>query len=77
MASRSTRPNVYATDNIDHTVRKIAPDGSVSTVLGVSGVSSVVLGGSPLVNMPWGIVMLDATRFAVTTENAVLVMTLP
>jgi len=69
--------NVYVSDVQLSTVRRIAPDGTVTTVLGTSNANGVVLGTSPLVNQPGGVAVLDAHHLAVLSENAVLVYTLP
>lgn len=67
--------NVYVANRT--TVRRIAPDRTVTTVLGTSNASGVVLGTSPLVNQISGLAVLDAQHLAVLSENAVLVYTLP
>lgn len=67
--------NVYVAEQ--STVRRIAPDGTVTTVLGTSNANGVVLGPNPLVNHVSGIAVLDAHHLAVLSENAVLVYTLP
>lgn len=69
--------NLYAADFGNHTIRKISPSAVVSTVIGTSGISSVVLGGSPLLNAPRGVLVLDANRLAISSENAILVFTKP
>jgi len=67
--------NVYVADGT--TVRRIASDRTVTTVLGTSNAFGVVLGTSPLVNQLSGVAVLDAHHLAVLSENAVLVYTLP
>lgn len=67
--------NVYVAEG--STVRRIAPDHTVTTVLGTSSAFGVVLGTSPLLNQVSGIAVLDAHHLAVLSENAVLVYTLP
>ncbi|CAN7580479.1 hypothetical protein [Rhizobacter sp. LjRoot28] len=68
---------LYAADFGNHTVRKVSTSGDVSTVLGVASIGSLVTGMNPLINAPRGLVMLDAGRLALTSENSVLVYTLP
>jgi sugar lactone lactonase YvrE len=71
--------NLYAADMLNHTIRKITPSGVVSTIAGVSGVSSVAPGNSPLLNRPAGVVFLGSSRLAITSasENVVMTLSLP
>lgn len=69
--------NLYVADSNNNAVRKISSSGVVTTVIGTPGIASVVLGSSPLLNVPSGIVVLDAARVAVSSENSVLIFTLP
>ncbi len=69
--------NLYVADTGNHTIRKIAPDGTVTTVLGIAGQSGIVLGASPSLSSPRRIAWLGGNRFAITSGNAVLIATLP
>ncbi len=69
--------NLYVADTGNHTIRKIAPDGTVTTVLGVVGQSGIVLGASPSLSSARRIAWLGGNRFAITSGNAVLIATLP
>jgi sugar lactone lactonase YvrE len=71
--------NLYVADMYNHTIRKITPSGVVSTIAGVSGVSSVAPGNSPLLNRPAGVVFLGSSRLAITSarENVVMTLSLP
>ena len=69
--------NVYVADTGNHTIRKITPDGTVNTVLGVAGQSGIALGGAPSLSSPRRIAWLGGNRFAITSGNAVLIATLP
>jgi hypothetical protein len=46
-------------------------------VLGVAGQSGIVLGASPSLSAPRRIAWLGGNRFAITSDNAVLIATLP
>ena len=64
--------NVYVSDQSNHTVRKLTPTGTVTTVLGVAGQSGLSLGRSPaLLNKPSAVAVTVSTLYVVT-ENSVL-----
>jgi streptogramin lyase len=64
--------NLYVADTFNHTVRKITPDGVVSTLVGSAGVSGFVPGPLPgLLNNPDGLAVSNGVLY-ITTENAVL-----
>ena len=52
-----SKDNLYVTDNMDHTVRKVAPDGTVTTIAGTAGVSGATdgVGTAAKFNNPNGI----------------------
>lgn len=54
--------NIYVADNFNHTIRKISPDGIVSTLAGLAGVPGTIngTGSAALFYQPNGIV-LDAS----------------
>ncbi|WP_272646047.1 NHL domain-containing protein [Paucibacter sp. XJ19-41] len=67
--------NLYVADN--QTIRKLTPDCTVTTVLGMPGLQGVVLGSNGRLSHPKGLVMLDSKRMAIASENAVLLFTMP
>lgn len=71
--------NLFVSDTRNHTIRKITPDGVVTTVAGKAGVSSTVLG--PLANAslkaPRGIAVANEKLLYVVSGHAVLKVALP
>ena len=64
--------NVYIADRYNHTIRKLSPAGTVSTVAGVAGQSGSVDGWgiNARFNEPWGICALpDGTLYVADTRN--------
>lgn len=67
--------NLYVADTGNHTIRKITPDGNVTTVLGVAGAASFLPGAFPgLLSAPVGLSYLNGTLY-IATENAIAVAT--
>ncbi|MES2263118.1 MAG: hypothetical protein V4724_31720 [Pseudomonadota bacterium] len=65
--------NVYVVDSGNYTVRKIAPDGTVTTVAGTAGRNELVLGALPGSLTEIGGIALDAQgNLYVTLSNGVL-----
>jgi sugar lactone lactonase YvrE len=65
---------VFVADTGNHTIRKIAPDGQVSTVMGVAGKKGTVLGALPAtLASPQAVAVLPDGQLAVTTATAVVV----
>lgn len=63
--------NLYLTDPVNSVIRKIAADGSVSTVVGQVGLRGFAAGALPgIIHTPIGIAVWDSTLY-VTTRNAV------
>jgi PKD repeat protein len=62
--------NFYVTDYLNFTIRKITPQGVVSTIAGEAGVegTSDGTGSSAHFAGPWGIAMLDASHVVVTDQ---------
>ena len=62
--------NLYVVENFNHSVRKVAPDGTVTTFAGMPGVSGTVnaTGTAARFNLPWGIA-IDPTGNLYVSEN--------
>jgi sugar lactone lactonase YvrE len=65
--------NVYVTDSRNATIRKIAPDGTTTTLAGTAGVVGIVLGATPRFAIPFGLA-IDGDSLLITDANAVLVL---
>ena len=69
--------NLYVADTESSTIRKITPDGVVSTVLGVSGRNETSVGSLPkLIDGAQGLSITGSTLY-ITTRQGVVVTTLP
>ena len=71
----STNKIVYVADSSDHTIRKIAADGSVTTIAGTSGVAGYADGTAVVArfNSPAGIALSGSTMLYVAdTKNHVI-----
>jgi streptogramin lyase len=69
--------NIFVCDTGNHVVRKITPSGVVTTIAGKAGIAGTALGPLPgLLNTPRGIVIDNAGNLYVTTEDAVVKITL-
>jgi sugar lactone lactonase YvrE len=69
--------NIFVCDTGNHTIRKITPSGVVTTIAGKAGIAGTTLGPLPgLLNSPLGIVIDNAGNLYVTTEDAVVKITL-
>jgi sugar lactone lactonase YvrE len=66
--------NLFVADVGNHVVRKVTPDGKVTTVLGRAGSAGTTVGAMPatLFN-PLGLVVLSNGELAVSTANGVVV----
>ena len=66
--------NVFVADSRNHTIRKITPDGVVTTVAGVAGVGGCMLGSLPgILNDPLAVALDPQGRLLILEPNAVLV----
>jgi sugar lactone lactonase YvrE len=65
--------NVYVADNGNATIRKIAPDGTTTTIAGTAGVTGIVLGATPRFARPTGL-SIDGDSLVITDGNAVLLL---
>jgi NHL repeat len=69
--------NIFVCDTGNHTIRKITPSGVVTTIAGKAGIAGTTLGPLPgVLNAPRGIVIDNAGNLYVTTEDAVVKITL-
>jgi sugar lactone lactonase YvrE len=69
--------NIFVCDTGNHVIRKITPSGVVTTIAGKAGIAGTTLGPLPgLLNAPRGIVIDNAGNLYVTTEDAVVKITL-
>lgn len=65
--------DVFVTDLVGATVRKITPAGVVTTVAGTAGKSGIVLGAHPGLGAPVGVAIVGDS-LVVTDTNAVLLL---
>ncbi len=67
--------NVYVADTFNHTIRKITPNGLVTTIAGQVGQSGFIPGALPgVVSSPQGIALFGTTLYA-TSNNAIVRIT--
>lgn len=64
--------NLYVADTNNYVVRKVAPDGSVTTIAGQAGVRANRLGPLPASLVPQGLALANDKTLYVTTPTAVL-----
>lgn len=65
--------NLYVADTGNHTIRKVTPAGSVSTVVGRAGVGGLVFGNLPgTLYQPVGLALDTNGVLYTTSENTVL-----
>jgi sugar lactone lactonase YvrE len=70
--------NLFVLDRGNSTVRKITPDGVVSTVIGVAGQDKTVVGDLPgSLGNPAGLAMDDGGRLYIAVDKGVLRVRLP
>jgi sugar lactone lactonase YvrE len=66
--------NLFVSDTGNHTIRKLTPDGTVTTVIGVAGKRGTILGLLPTtLASPQGIAILPNGQLAIVTANSVVV----
>ena len=65
--------NLYLSDINNHTIRKVTPEGLVTTIAGKAGVAGMQLGPLPgLLTFPAGLALQDDRTLFVSSGNAVL-----
>ncbi|MES2887111.1 MAG: hypothetical protein V4739_03775 [Pseudomonadota bacterium] len=70
--------NLYVADLGNHALRKITPDGTVTTLIGTAREGGIRLGSqAPRLDAPSGLVWLGNGRLAVLSNHAVLLATVP
>lgn len=71
------KDNVYVTDPVNSVIRKIAPDGQVSTLVGQLWKNGFAAGDLPgIINRPAGIAVRNSTMY-ISMPNAVVQVQLP
>lgn len=70
--------NVYVADTSNHTIRKVTPDGVVTTVVGLAGKGGFVAGGLPgTIVSPQGMALYGTTLYITTNNGVAVVRNLP
>jgi sugar lactone lactonase YvrE len=69
--------NVYVCDYGNSTIRKITPNGVVTTIAGIAGKPGLVLGLGGRLDEPRGLTLIDSKTLALTSGNAILKLVLP
>ena len=70
--------NVYVADSSNHTIRKITPNGVVSTVVGKLGKGGFVEGGLPgTIVYPIGLALKGTTLYITMSNGVAVVRNLP
>ncbi len=70
--------NVYIADTTNSTIRKITPDGMVTTVIGQAGVIGFVPGALPgQISYPYGVALFGHTLYATSNNTIVQVTNAP
>ena len=68
-----SKGNLYVSDINNHTIRKVTPEGLVTTIAGKAGVAGMQLGPLPgLLTFPAGLALQDDKTLFVASGNAVL-----
>jgi NHL repeat len=65
--------NVYVADANNHTIRKITPTGTVTTVAGVAGLAEIVLGATPRFLFPESVAIVGDS-LVISDINAILLL---
>ena len=71
--------NVYVADYANHAIRKVAPDGSTTTLTGQPTLYGAIPGlfGSATLYQPSGLVVTPEGDLLITTANGIMQATAP
>jgi len=65
--------NVYIADTGNHTIHKVSPTGTATTIAGIAGVSGILLGATPRFASPIGLAIV-ADSIVISDYNAILLL---
>jgi sugar lactone lactonase YvrE len=65
--------NVYVTDTFNHTIRKVTPTGTTTTVAGTAGAAGILLGAPPRFSFPIGLAIVGDS-IVISDTNSILLL---
>jgi len=65
--------NIYVAEWGNHTIRKVSPTGTTTTIAGIAGVSGILLGATPRFASPTGLAIV-ADSIVISSGNAILLL---
>jgi sugar lactone lactonase YvrE len=65
--------NAYVTDAFNHTIRKVTPTGTTTTVAGTAGAAGILLGSLPRFSFPGGLVIVGDS-IVISDTNSILLL---
>jgi sugar lactone lactonase YvrE len=65
--------NVYVTDTFNHTIRKVTPTGTTTTVAGTAVAAGILLGASPRFSFPGGLAIVGDS-IVISDTNSILLL---